>query len=237
MQYTGADTLFSKILSRASRLQAKPTEPSAKRRQASITLNIPTIKPENRDELYGYAKAYIERTRLGEFNIYARPFTKQIFTDFKSLYPALNPLFTHTDKACREVLSTAIRMRVITLLVFVSYFALSLHMLTKYSKQTEAGASTLLLFAPPIIAFVLVRLIRGSQIETIKRAASEFGSDFNAYLSLLNNKAGFALARVSDDEPTTDGGCSTCINSTTVMSRQPHGSCKQILYTSHGHSD
>jgi hypothetical protein len=178
--------------------------------RAGLTLPIPVVESKNREVLYKHARTHIERTKIGEFERYRRPFTTQIRSDFRALYPVLNPFFDQADRVSANVVRTALRMRAITFALFLFYIAMASWGLWRIASAPApdllAGlAWHALLLAPPVAGFIVVGLVRHSLLGEMRTKAGDFGGTFNGALHLLNNKASFALERVSDDEPTSEG--------------------------------
>ncbi|MFZ5616459.1 MAG: hypothetical protein ACOZAA_03940, partial [Pseudomonadota bacterium] len=164
---------------------------------------------ENRERLYKAAASYIENTKIGEFEKYRRPFTRQVMSDFRLLYPVLTPFFDHADRAEKDAVQVATAMRCVTFLLFTFYLLAVIFIINLLDGKSASLTSPAFekawpLFLPLIIP-IITGLTRGSQLDKVRRASSDFGSEFNAHLSLLNNKANFALERVSDDAPTSEG--------------------------------
>ncbi|PQA85465.1 hypothetical protein [Hyphococcus luteus] len=215
----GADFLFSRLLTAHFKKENDEAGEGARKSDETVRLNIPVVEAKNREVLYAHAKKHIESRKIGEVEIYVRPFTKQVRSDLRLLHGVLKPFFDEADRTSKEVVRTAMRLRAITLLffcIYVFYGFLALQKIATAKPGSGAGASPdnlanqfahvpILFWLPPIIAFFVVGLFRYSQIREIKTKAGDFGGTFNGNLQLLNNKASFALERVSDDEPTAEG--------------------------------
>ena len=204
----GADFLFSRLLDTIEK--TGNGNPKRNSHAAKSTLNIPVVEAQNREILYQYSKERIERTKIGEVESYRRPFTQQIRSDLRGLHSILTPFFDHADRTSDGVVNTAVRMRAITLACFIAYVLIALYAACRFaSSEPSADFSSFfqspLFWLPPFAAFFVVGLIRYSQIREIKTKAGDFGGAFNGNLQLLNNKANFALERVSDDAPTSEG--------------------------------
>lgn len=211
MRILAADIVFSRLLKPQQDKAARPgRDDPALASKSAVTLNIPVIESKNREVLYKHARTHIERTKIGEFERYRRPFTKQIRSDFRALYPVLHPFFDQADAVSGRVVKTAILMRAMTFALFLVYIAIALWGLCRIAatpppQDLTALALDALLIAPPVAGFILVGLVRHSLLGEIRTKAGDFGGTFNGALHLLNNKASFALERVSDDEPTSEG--------------------------------
>ncbi len=211
MRILGADMFSKRLAGLLSKKRNNDVSDKARRPVETASLPIPVVEAKNREALYGRAKKYIESRKIGEVERYKRPLTKQIRSDMRLLHPALAPFFDEADRTSRRIFWTAMAMRFVTLLMFLGFVSCAIGALSWMASKShpEAPADFLTedavwvwLFA--IIAFAAL-LIRHTFIGAMKTKAGDFGGAFNGNLQLLNNKASFALERVSDDEPTTEG--------------------------------
>lgn len=192
----------------------EPVEDSAAHISDTALPNIPDIEWENLDELYDMAKDYVRATKLGEFHTYRWRFERQISSDFKYLYKRLNPLFSTADNARTNIRTGAIFLRVTTLITFALYLVcLWLFLnpqgadeITNTLDLSRFGSSENLL---PVIGLIglaaLTAGFRSQRLSSLRHQASGFGSSFNTNLNLLQSKANFALANISNHHPTAEG--------------------------------
>jgi len=209
MQFKPTDILFLKLLERVQLPADAEKRPQKNQIPALAALDIPRIDAENRELLFEAAKDYIEKTKIGEFEQYHRPFTRQIKSDFRTLFPILIPFFDHSDQAEAGAIRTATSMRIITLILFTLYIAGIGYVISLLASGADDLTSSKLekawpIFLPLVIP-VITGLVRASRLDNVRRASSDFGSQFNANLNLINNKASYALERVSDDAPASEG--------------------------------
>lgn len=166
--------------------------------KTDIPLDIPTIDPTNIDSLYEKAKQHVKNTKIGEFVKYSRPFTKQIFCDFRELYPDLNPFFKHADDIRKKTIQMALVMRATTLLLFSIYAAFLFYIL-------RGDVESFLIQLTPLIIPLTVILLRFAGKSQIQNFSGKFGSSFSKRLSLIHNKGVYAIEEVDNDASSSDG--------------------------------
>lgn len=172
---------------------------------------LPTIDPENLDDLYKMAKEHVEGTKLGEFHsAYQWPFEAQVVNDFKQLYDRLMPLFNETDRVRKELYKRAFWFRFSTFFSYVVFLCggTLIAYSTDFSMSELTDLSDPLTFAGYVscvlaLGFVFYR--RATVLPGLEKLSASFGSFCNNSLNKLYTQASYALANVNNDRSTTAG--------------------------------
>ncbi len=176
-------------------------KPEEKKSIKKVSLKIPAVKPENIDALYKETEIYISNTKIGQFQEYFAPLSKQIEKDFRKLYIDLTPFFDQANNIRTRIKITSIFLRLTTFSLLLCFLTILYYVIFLY--EIDADNSTLeilptLLF-PSAIA-VINRLIRNVFILQIKTVAMQFGQTFIAQFNNIQDQSHAAIEQLGTDK-------------------------------------